>query len=572
MNQGPLPGMGGLPRPLHDTADAKINYNSTLLGDLEPYAYGKPGYLSSQTSYLNIPHRIQKIVPPLWLPEPANDASFKLSHPVDEGDVAFVMRLNRNSEVCSGLSNKSVRRAGFETAVDPFINLCTLNYILAGLQICTEVDSVRNKWDNLMNHLDPRKFSGKSDQKYDFNSLLHVVENLIRPFGIVHGKDKQGGQSETDMSSVQWPVSFVASMVLDGKDADLVNIWHNHEINAGDDLVLRLKIMPLPPGNKYTLNHYREGVVEKTFPISVLREASKNANGSESEITHVWQLVPDIFSFDLPEEMETLVNVVERGFGSYNMLNRRFFSMKSLTLPWQHIGYWHIARTQVHSKKYGHAAYYYNDMALNLRLGHIDSTFQPDFCLFSYPKKMLADHYKKLTDYWKDIVKIDTKTKERLAELMKNVVENEGFESVLKTKSMDTNLGKRQRQNTTLHLEGLDSVEQSPVPAPIKKQQIDDLRSPVHPSLLAGLSRMAAAKQSIPPPESSVSVSAAEEDIGVFDDPGPVPSRVSFEEQVPTFTVPKPSLKAKKSAKGKGVVSSVLGADGSIRQEQSRML
>ena len=62
------------------------------------------------------------------------------------------------------------------------------------------------------------------------------------------------------------------------------------------------------------------------------------------------------------------------------------------------------------------------------------------------------------------------------------------------------------------------------------------------------------------------------EDIGVFDEPGPVPPRVHFEEQVPTFTVPKPSLKAKKPAKGKGVVSSVLGADGSIRQEQSRML
>jgi hypothetical protein len=70
MNAGPLPPQGGLPAPLHDTADARINYNSTLLGDLSPYAYGEPGYLSSQVSYVNQPHRIQKIIPPLRLPTP----------------------------------------------------------------------------------------------------------------------------------------------------------------------------------------------------------------------------------------------------------------------------------------------------------------------------------------------------------------------------------------------------------------------------------------------------------------------------------------------------------------------
>jgi hypothetical protein len=57
-----------LPAPLHQTADARINYNSSLLGDLTPYAYGKPGYLSSQSAYLNIPHKVQKIVPVVYLP------------------------------------------------------------------------------------------------------------------------------------------------------------------------------------------------------------------------------------------------------------------------------------------------------------------------------------------------------------------------------------------------------------------------------------------------------------------------------------------------------------------------
>jgi len=88
MNQGPMPGTGGLPRPLHDTVDGRINYNSSLLGDLSPYAYGEPGYLSSQTSYLNIPHKLQKIVPSVYLPEAKVGAMdfFDLSHPVDDGD------------------------------------------------------------------------------------------------------------------------------------------------------------------------------------------------------------------------------------------------------------------------------------------------------------------------------------------------------------------------------------------------------------------------------------------------------------------------------------------------------
>ena len=40
MNQGPLPS-GFL--PANFTTDAQINYGSTLLGDVKPYAYGEPG-------------------------------------------------------------------------------------------------------------------------------------------------------------------------------------------------------------------------------------------------------------------------------------------------------------------------------------------------------------------------------------------------------------------------------------------------------------------------------------------------------------------------------------------------
>ena len=74
MNDGPLPpqsinGGGGYPTGFNGIPDGQINYASSLLGDLDPYAYGEAARLSTQAAYLNIPHVCQRIVPSLELPE-----------------------------------------------------------------------------------------------------------------------------------------------------------------------------------------------------------------------------------------------------------------------------------------------------------------------------------------------------------------------------------------------------------------------------------------------------------------------------------------------------------------------
>ncbi len=334
MNQGPLPGTGGLPNPLHDTVDGQINYNSSLLGDIQPYAYGEPGYLSSQNAYLNIPHRIQKIVPCLHLPEPHDTKSFTLSHPIDDGDIAFTLRLDRNSELCSGFSNRSMLLAGLGTAIDPMINLCTLNYLLAGIQICTHIRGIRTKWDQLLHHLDKRRFDGRP-RDYNYADIKHIVRHLVRPFGIAHGSEKQGGQHEGSLSSVQWPVSFVISLILDGKDANIVNIWNHCDVEAGNDLVLRLRAVELPQGEKYTLNHYPKSLAEKTFTAGLMSQLPDGVR-----ITHVWQLVQDIFSLDMEEPHE-----LRASFGGLHA-NFRPVLNNALEpdLAWQQEGYWHIAR------------------------------------------------------------------------------------------------------------------------------------------------------------------------------------------------------------------------------------
>ena len=545
MNGGgnPLPGMGGLPTPLHDTPDAKINYNSSLLGDLEPYAYGEPGFLSSQTAYLNIPHRIQKLVPTLWIPETDGTGSFRLCHPIDDGDIAFAMRLDRNSEVCTGLRSKSVLRSGLGTAIDPMINLCTLNYILAGMQICTQLPSTRPAWDRLFNYLDKGRFPGSvpgGGHTYGFNDIKHLVRHLCRPLGVAHGSEKQGGQHEGGLNPVTWPVDFVISLILDGKDANVVNIWHRFDVEAGSDLVLRLKHVPLPPGNKYTLNHYAKGLMEKSFSPNLIEQIRQTTGTS---ITHIWQLVPDIFSLDLESHVagDRLAQPLFLPFDRATVIPA--FLPPRNEFVWQQEGYWHIARAQIHCKKYGTEEYYYNDLANNLRTGHMDLTFQPTFLAVPF----------------RDVgAPIGQAVIGRVGRNVFNVLGDE----------LHGEGGKRPWHNSLRLERGFEEASEE------------------------GGKRIRFAETEGPRPIASASVTgpaeaplfSLSEDFGSMEDAGPLlgsqaaPVDLAAEglplTHRPQFSVPKPGLKSARrpAARGKGVVGAVLAPDGSVTHEPSRML
>jgi hypothetical protein len=379
MNQGPLPGSGGLPQPLHETPDARINYGSSLLGNLTPYAYGEPGYLSSQNAYLNIPHKIQKIVPVVYLPEakhPARDV-VDISHPIDDGDIAFVVRLNRNSMFCTGLKNTSMRRAGLGTAIDPFINLCTLNYILSGMQLGIRGNDTSNLWLELLENMDRARFGrqGGGGRDYDadpinLNDVVHVVRHCIRPFGVTRGSERQGGQDESTLSPATWPVSFVVSLTIDGKESNVLNIWHYHDLSAGEDLVLRLKLMPI---RQYTLNHYYKGVKRQAWDKRALPENMRDR-------THVWQLVPDLLTLEAVSDDERKELLAAIATLPPELQRTRLLSDPTFyALDWREMGFWHIGRSQLMTSKYGREAYWHDDMANTLRTNHLDVTFQPVF-------------------------------------------------------------------------------------------------------------------------------------------------------------------------------------------------
>jgi hypothetical protein len=80
----------------------------------------------------------------------------------------------------------------------------------------------------------------------------------------------------------------------------------------------------------------------------------------------VWQLVPDVFSLDYKPENAPVRMV--RGFEA------------PADYVWQEHGYWHIGRSQVMCRKYALKEYYNDDMANQLKVNHMEMTFEPAYC------------------------------------------------------------------------------------------------------------------------------------------------------------------------------------------------
>jgi hypothetical protein len=293
--------------------------------------------------------------------------NFDISHAVDDSDIAFALRLDRKSTVCSMMSSRSTTYHKVGTNIDAFINLATVNYLLAGLQLCyVNKNNTSSKWFDLLHDLDQYQYPAHGVQLTLWD-LRYITRELIVPFGIARGSEKQGGQDETGLSPATWPVNFVTNLVLDGHERNVVNYWHYHDISAGDDLVFRLKPMPIPRGKRgYTLNHYYKGFVQHNFESYFLQ----NMGGTPA--SHVWQLVPDVFSLDYRPEND------ENNGNSSVTMPKGFEVPENYT--WQEHGYWHIGRSQVMFRKYALEEYYNDDMANQLKVNHMEMTFEPSYC------------------------------------------------------------------------------------------------------------------------------------------------------------------------------------------------
>ena len=344
MNMGPLP-TGQLPSGFDGTTDARINYGSTLLGDLNPYEFGEPNRLANQVSYMNIPHKVQKIIPMLRLPE-ARDGSqaFRLSHGVDDGDVVFSLRVKRNAGTIDEMH--TFERLELSHVVDPMINLATANYLLAGIQ--------RNwnrpqelKWQQFIVDTDFMPSITQARTGFTVAKALQFIQEVARPFGVAHGSEHQGGQHEGGDGAITFPVNFITTLSVGGKVENLVNLWRDTDISSGDDLILRLSWQPIAkPDNslEYVLNHWRKSTIRQRFEYE------------EGGVNHGWQLVPDVLNHYPPQDQK-------EGY------------------DWRQHGYWHVARTQVmRSKETGNKGQpcHCDDSRL-LRGSLLDVNFEPTF-------------------------------------------------------------------------------------------------------------------------------------------------------------------------------------------------
>ena len=227
---GPLPNNLSGPEGINGDPDGRYNFNESLLSGITPYAFGQ-GRMGADRNFQQIPHRKQFPVPPLCLPEAAVDseACFTMSHPIDMGDLVFIISANYKSFFLSGNLHRVYKDAEDHTMpqFNAFCNVCTVNYILAGVSnyVLTEGERMianafneeacqKHAWYNTLRCFDIDLGSINDvinnvpgtltvdDKKLLLKLLLkthlqRVVRDHIRPLGICATSEKQGGQHET---------------------------------------------------------------------------------------------------------------------------------------------------------------------------------------------------------------------------------------------------------------------------------------------------------------------------------------------------------------------------------------
>jgi hypothetical protein len=272
------------------TPDARINEGSSLFSDMEPYAYGKGARISTQTAYLANPHNVQKIIPQLRLPNcirSIEHSNFSMPHSVTDGDVAFIVRF-ATGKVRTDLLPDSGQffKQGAGRAVDYICNISTINYIMRGL--FTEKQYLNPAWkhfaaalgfekdyDIIQNsYATLRSLRTANDKNYEsYHKKLQdslrcraecLVRDHFRPFGVVIGSQKQGGQHEVGNKTVTYPVAYIVTVSIDGRNENLCNYWRHLEVSSGSDLGF---FVQMKQRERFVLN-YTKQPIHKHFTAS----------------------------------------------------------------------------------------------------------------------------------------------------------------------------------------------------------------------------------------------------------------------------------------------------------------
>ena len=230
------------------SADGRYNAQGSLLpgGIPSPYAYGTSARISTQTQMAH-PNRVAAIVPSLRIPAPESDgldhSDPLLQHALSDGDLAFTFRMGAHM---SGYSVGAPH--GFLAKAVQLINLATLNYILWGLQIGLHGPK-NTRWRHFFNNL--TKIGLRPGTHMDEQLVWNFIQTYLRPFGVQHGGDQQGGMHEGDDNRIvtHGAVDYVSSFAIEGKLRHVNNLWRDHDVRENDDLILALRFKAAPHGD-----------------------------------------------------------------------------------------------------------------------------------------------------------------------------------------------------------------------------------------------------------------------------------------------------------------------------------
>ena len=354
----PLPTSLSGPAGINGDPDGRYNFNGNLLDGVSPYAGPDGGRMGSDRNYQQVPHRVQHIVPKLYLPKAQfleGKQTLELSHAVDQGDIAFVIVSERIQHLVTPNAQFNGPRLQLP-ARNAFVNLPTVNYLLAGLQRLDETHNKRGKdrsaWAQLAD-----------DLQYDFSNpnrlaeLLRLVSTRLLPYGICAGSEHQGGKHETGIAPVQAAANHVTTMTVDGQNRDLVNYWRASNISAGDTLIFRLERVPT---KQFTLNHYYKQMAFEDF--------------GRAEVCY--QLVPDVFRMSYNPKLNLEQKMPQPTLTHANTKTQN--SVKdNIQYDYRLHGYWRIGQMFHHRNQHDMECNNYSDDKVFLRGQLMQVTFAP---------------------------------------------------------------------------------------------------------------------------------------------------------------------------------------------------
>ena len=236
------------------TPDGIYNSVSSLLpGGLQaPYAYGRSARISTQTQQAH-PNRVALIIHKLYLPAPESDGVDPndpvLQHALSDGDLAFTFRMGM--QMCSYGSQFCVAPYGFAAKAVPLMNLATVNYILWGLQVGLRGPKSA-RWRAFFTALMKSGLRPSYIQSLsNIETIWNFIKTFLRPFGIQHGGDQQGGMHEADGDHIvtHGAVDYVSSFAIEGKLRHINNLWRDYDVRENDDLILALRYKEAPHGD-----------------------------------------------------------------------------------------------------------------------------------------------------------------------------------------------------------------------------------------------------------------------------------------------------------------------------------